>query len=245
MVRTFTLVALVIALTACGSTQEPEPDHAARATRTEEPAAVDDGMVVEGLRGTLQRDEVDPVLNRASRRFQQCYIDAYADHPYLVGTLRLQFTVGGDGSVQTVWVQSSTLGSSEVESCILGIARSLSFPHPHGGSEANFEYGPMELSSDDHHPFDEWTAADLPSESEDDEPPVTEVISGVEDTCLSGDSGYGVTAYIGPGGRVRSIEAVAPSASQQDHARCLERELADIAFPDPGEGRIAKLTLEL
>lgn len=255
MCRTITLLCalLLFDVAACGSSQQPEQEPPTRAEPVRDRAAVDDGMVVEGLRGTLQRDEVDPILNRAARRFQHCYVEEYMDHPYLVGDLALQFTIDVNGTVDTVWSPSATLGSRDVEECILGIARALSFPRPHGGAEAQFDYGPMVMSSDDHHPFDLWALADLEARALEAEADggaetsgtsITQAIEEAESSCLGGSSGFNATLYIGPGGNVRTLGVVAPTAAHQDSARCLERELSNLQFPDPGTGRIIKLSLE-
>jgi hypothetical protein len=222
---------------ACGAPQPPPDPPAGDAPPDEEPEAIDDGMAVEGLRGSLRRDEVDPVLNAAARRFQQCFVDAFDEHPYLAGDLSLELVVSPNGSVRAVRTTSATLGSRAVEECILRIARGLGFPRPHGG-EATVDYGPLVMSSDDGRAFDVWDVGRL------EEAQWTAVQEAIR-SCTRGASGFSTTLYVGPGGRVRSIGAVAPSAAVEDGARCLERELAALPFPDPGSGRVAKLTVEL
>jgi hypothetical protein len=241
MSRTDYLLAVLLSL-GCGPAQhhvdEPRSDRADIDSEDEpNEGEADDGIAVEGLRGSLNRDEVDPVLNRAAGRFAECYSAALEDAPYLVGDLALSFSVSRDGSVRSVWTPTATLGSRDVEECILRHARSLRFPSPHGG-EAELDYGPMAMSpGDDARPPDVW-----------DESRIAEALEAHGDAlraCTRGDGGFSVTFYIGPGGRVRSVGAVAPSAEQQDSARCLEAEVAAWdGLPDPIDW-VAKVSLEL
>lgn len=232
---TLALICSVSQALGCSGAQEPEPNEPAVEPDVES-EEVDDGMAIEGLTGTLRRDEVDPVLNNAARQFQQCYIDAYMDHPYLAGDLAMEFTVAPDGTVNEVWTTTSTMGSQEVEQCILRIAQGLRFPRPHGG-EASFDYGPLVMNSEDGHPFELWQLDQLEEQAE--------AIQQAFSSCTEGSAGFDATLYIGPGGEVRSIGAVAPSAAQAEGARCLEQQLSAIEYPDPGPGTVAKITLEL
>ncbi len=226
-------------LLSCSSAQapveEPADEPAVEEARAEEPA--DDGMQIDGLRGSLRRDEVDPVLNRAAQRFADCYAEALEDHPYLVGDLALEFTVAPDGSVRRVWVTSATLGSREVEACILGLARGLTFPRPRGG-EADFDYGPMVMNpGDETRPPEVWPVERIAERLEEQREVLVQ--------CTGGRSGYHATFYVGPGGRVRSVGVVAPAADAEEGARCLEREIASWQdLPDPGDW-VAKISLEL
>jgi hypothetical protein len=238
--RRLVLASFLAALAAaCGPSQDPGSTTPVD-DQGETPPPADDGMAVEGLSGTLTRDEVDPVMNRAVQRFQRCYVDAFEDHPYLAGDLALQFTVGPDGAVRDVVTTTSTLGAQPVEECILAIARGLTFPRPHGGQEAVFDYGPMVMSSDDGVPFDPWSVENIPDQAE--------AVAQLWSTCTEGASGFQIYVYIGPGGQVRSAGAVAPADSGEgglEAARCLERELQSVVFADPGPGRVAKLMLEM
>lgn len=233
------LAALCLAA-GCGPSQEPASTTVVD-DQDESPPPVDhDGMAVEGITGTLNRDEVDPVMNRAVQRFQRCYVEAFEDHPFLAGDLALQFTVGPDGSVRDVVTTASTLGSQPVEECILAIARSLTFSRPRGGREAVFDYGPMVMSSDDGVPFAPWTVENIPDQAE--------AVAQLWASCTEGAPGFQIYLYVGPGGQVRSAGAVAPADSGEgglEAARCLERELQSVVFADPGPGRIAKLMLEM
>ena len=242
MTRMSWVIATLLLGLGCGSTQHPAAEHTdnpddidVEEQSTESPDE-DDGMAIEGLRGSFRRDEVDSVMNRAAARFADCYSEALDDHPYLVGDLALGFTVAPDGSVRDVRTTSATLGSREVEECILDQARRLHFPYPHGG-EADFDYGPMVMNpGDDARPPDIWPASRVSEQ--------VETHQSAVEACTQDHGGFQATLYVGPGGRVRSVGVVAPSAHQQEAARCLERELTGWELPDPGTW-IAKISLEL
>ena len=233
------LLALTLCLgLACGSTQQPEPEEPTNDEPDDDgPAEVDDGMAVEGLRGTLRRDEVDPVLIRATQgRWQRCYVDAFADHPYLVGDIDMEFTVGADGSVESIDTRRATLGSRDVYDCIMQHARTLRFPRPHGGSSATFEY-PLQMDPEEAHPHVSWSP-DY----------VYEEMQGAQEAlgaCTNGSSGFRAIVWVGPDGRVRTLHVIAPSESRDDAAQCLERAIREIEFPDPGAGQVARVTVEI
>ena len=149
----------------------------------------------------------------------------------------MQFTVNPDGSVLIVHLTSSTLGSHQVEDCILDHASRLRFPRPHGG-EAEFDYGPMEMSSDDSPSFEPWSPDYIYAELEG----AREAINA----CGSNMSGFRVTIWVGHNGRARSVGVVPPTAEARESNECLVRALSDIQYPEPAEGHnLAKVTVEL
>ncbi len=241
MKRTTWIALLLPLFLACGSNQSRPADNSDPIDEEpeEEPAEeVSDGMSIEGIHGTLRRDEVDPVLNRAAGRFAECYATALDEHPYLVGDLALQFDVNRDGSVESVWTRSATLGSREVEECMLHHARSLRFPRPHGGGDAEVGYGPMVMNpGESERPPAVWSTDRIAEHLEEN--------GEALEACTNGESGFHATLYIGPRGHVRSVGVVAPSLEQQDAARCLERELSSWQeLPETGSW-VAKVSLEL
>jgi hypothetical protein len=50
-----------------------------------------------------------------------------------VGTVNTQFTIGGTGQIIASVVLSSTIGSHEIEQCIVAAVKSWTFPKPAGG----------------------------------------------------------------------------------------------------------------
>lgn len=100
----------------------------------------DDGMKVQGLTGTLDpgqvRDALDSTLPAATR----CYSQESRRRPYMGGEMQMKFRVNRDGSVKQVILVSSTVGSLEMERCVLKALAATSFPRPTGGGEAEFNY---------------------------------------------------------------------------------------------------------
>ena len=63
----------------------------------------------------------------------QCYERTKMDAPNLKGTVNARITVGLDGKVTKVTIQSSTLNSPSVESCITREVARFHLPAPTGG----------------------------------------------------------------------------------------------------------------
>ncbi len=199
-------------------------------------AAVDNGMIVQADYGTLRRDQVDPVMNEAVNHFMNCYAQALGEQPFLIGDLALHFTIATDGSVRTVRTTSATLGSRQVEQCILSDARHLRFPRPLGG-EAEFDYGPIVFNpGDGTRQPDLWSAEQVSEQLQEHQERLYE--------CTNGASGFTATLYIGPDGRVSSSGVVAPSLEHESAARCLEEAFAEWQLAD-SDHWVAKLSLEL
>jgi hypothetical protein len=59
---------------------------------------------------------------------KQCVTQQQAKSPDLHGTLRLQWTILGDGSVSGVKVQSPELAGEPISGCIASVVRSIRFP---------------------------------------------------------------------------------------------------------------------
>jgi hypothetical protein len=228
-------LALVIA---CGGAQTPSTGPTYDSPSRDRQAEVDDGMTIEGIHATLRRDEVDPVLNQAAPRFQRCFAEAYEDHPYLAGDIAFHFVVTSRGGVRSVQVTSATLGSTELQDCIINVARGLRFPEPHGAGDAEFDYGPLVMRSDDGRPADLWTPDQLEEQlaDEDNQEALRQ--------CTEGASGFHATLYIGPGGRVRTLAVLPPAPEQAEQANCLAEALRAWQFPDPGDW-VAKVSLEM
>lgn len=69
--------------------------------------------------------------HRASVRL--CYEEQLQRLPGLAGKVRVDFEIAPDGSVKEATLHESTLGSREVEACVLDRVRKMEFPRPLGG----------------------------------------------------------------------------------------------------------------
>lgn len=70
------------------------------------------------------------VIRRERRAIRQCFLPALEREPGLAGRVVLRFSIGRDGRVRSPAIESSTLGSSEVERCIVRQSRRWAFPEP-------------------------------------------------------------------------------------------------------------------
>jgi outer membrane biosynthesis protein TonB len=52
----------------------------------------------------------------------------------------IQFVVGGKGTVQSALVKETTLGSPQLEQCVIARVKSWTFPIPHGGGVVTVSY---------------------------------------------------------------------------------------------------------
>jgi hypothetical protein len=143
------LLALVLA--ACGgkaapaTTPTPSEDEP-RPIRTgpddsDDDEDADPNMQVDGLKGSIDQADIQPVIERAWDQVQACYTDhGGKKQRYLGGRLELAFRIHRDGTVKRVAVNGgSDLGAWPIEACVLEVARALTFPKPRGG-EAEFSF---------------------------------------------------------------------------------------------------------
>jgi hypothetical protein len=85
------------------------------------------------VRGTLDREIVRRTIRQHLNEVKYCYERELVRHPALGGRIAVQFTIGPTGSVITSVMQSSTLGNTPVESCIVQAVRRWDFPVQSGG----------------------------------------------------------------------------------------------------------------
>jgi hypothetical protein len=90
--------------------------------------------------GGLSRDEIAAVIQRHLNEVRYCYEQGLLKNPSLKGRLGLQFIIGTDGRVTTAKTATSSLGSTNVESCIRGRLMSWQFPEPRGGVNVRVSY---------------------------------------------------------------------------------------------------------
>jgi TonB family protein len=83
------------------------------------------------VRGNLDKEVVRRIIRRHINEVRYCY--DLLKQPSLGGRVMVQFTIAPSGQVIASVLQSSTLGSARVESCIVSAVRRWEFPHPLGG----------------------------------------------------------------------------------------------------------------
>ncbi len=83
--------------------------------------------------GGLKKAQVGRVIRRNLARFKHCYEKELNRNPNLAGKVAVRFTIAPTGQVALAKVSESSIRSSKVESCAVGVMRSLRFPKPRGG----------------------------------------------------------------------------------------------------------------
>jgi len=93
------------------------------------------------VRGSLDREVIDKIIQRHTNEVRSCYESSSSK-----GLVMVQFTIGHTGEVIASVIQSSTIGSPEIEECITTTVKSWVFPKPANGSIAIVSY-PVVLKS--------------------------------------------------------------------------------------------------
>jgi Ca-activated chloride channel family protein len=92
------------------------------------------------VRGAMDKDLIRRIVRRHINEVKFCYEKGLARNPALQGRVLVQFTIGPAGAVLQSAVQSSTLGSAEVEACLVQAVRRWDFPRPAGGGSVIVAY---------------------------------------------------------------------------------------------------------
>ncbi len=99
--------------------------------------AVSRDMVLEG---GLDRAVIQATIAKYLSQVRACYEQGLATQPGMNGTVTMAFEVGVEGALNFARVQKSTLGSSQVESCISQKMLGWKFPKPLGGVNVKVAY---------------------------------------------------------------------------------------------------------
>jgi hypothetical protein len=188
----------------------------------EKPAG--DGMVVEGIHGTIADRDANAAMETRYIALQKCFIRRYKQNEYLAGTMRLAFVVRVDGTVKTVEPVASDVGDRDTEKCVLEVGRKTRFPAPQGG-EAEFTWSFTIDPLDGAHTADVLTdvlAADAVTEQR----PSLDACDPV--------SGMVVTAYVDGAGAVVTAGSSAPANTAPEVLDCVALQLRSWVFPALG-----------
>lgn len=83
--------------------------------------------------GTLDRDEIQKVINANIGAIQRCYERELLKTPGLSGKVQVEWNIGTSGSVRGVRQTFSNLNNNDVVNCIMSNIKSWQFPQPKGG----------------------------------------------------------------------------------------------------------------
>jgi hypothetical protein len=81
----------------------------------------------------LPREVIARVIKANIPRFRFCYEKELNADPDLAGKITVSFTIAPTGAVAAASIAEATMNSERVESCVVGVMRSLAFPRPSGG----------------------------------------------------------------------------------------------------------------
>lgn len=95
-------------------------------------AAIETGDIA--TQGSLSQEAIQAVVQKRIASIKACYDNELAKNPKLQGKIVIQFTIGEDGSVVDASVKSSTMGSKEVEECVVRRFLRFTFPKPERGT---------------------------------------------------------------------------------------------------------------
>jgi hypothetical protein len=187
-------------------------------------ARADRDLEVEGALGALTPEAVRREVSQHAAAFELCFRSQAEKMRHLGGAAHVKIRVARDGTVRRAHVDSGDLGSWPAERCILSQARKMSFGAPRGG-EAEVLL-PLE--------FIAWMPADAADGAE-----LEAKLAKELGKCAGGPRAIDVTAYVGPGGRVKSA-GFAGEVSEA-WADCALKKALALRLRDP-RGRMLKMT---
>jgi hypothetical protein len=89
----------------------------------------DDALVL----GEMPRSQIDEVIRRHLPQIRYCYQRRLQVAPELSGKLVVRFAIARDGSVASAARKGGSLEDADVDACVIGWFRKMSFPEPPGG----------------------------------------------------------------------------------------------------------------
>lgn len=195
----------------------------------------DDGMEIEGLKGYIDPYDIEKAVEPHFTDLATCFKGQAKREHYLGGEVVLSFTVARDGTVKTVQVSRSSVGSHQVESCLLAESKTMSFKKPKGG-EADFS---LPLDFDARQPAIWWSEEKAQQE-------VGDRPAGLrrcrQEAGAADPKNVWVTLYLGNRGVVKSVGFASPHKNGIDPqwAQCAAAKVTAWTLNDP-RGKIAKL----
>ena len=192
------------------------------------PKPVDDGMRVAGVMGTLDEAQIQAPFRKHWGDVTTCIDGVRKSKPYVGGQLELKVRVSREGRARVVTLLN-TIGSRDVERCLVWIVRTFAWDRPSGGADAEFTY-PIEIQR--RHGVVEWAEGAI-------KPARLSKLRHKISPCRG--RGAVLAMYVGPGGRVVSAGV---ANADDDTAACLVDKALEAPMPDP-LGAVALFTLTL
>ena len=196
------------------------------------------GVEVKGLKGRLESYDIQAGVEPHFADLTQCYASKIKRRRYLGGDITFKFTVAISGAVKEVHLEKSDLGAWDVEKCMLGIARTMTFAKPKGG-EAEFTL-PLEFDATRAVSWlDEDAGVAQVRELK------RELKSCAKEAKTRTPRGLMITLYVAARGQVTSVgfASKAKRAMSDAWADCAEQKIRAWVLIDP-LGKVAKLAFK-
>lgn len=234
MRSTFIMAGMLLA--ACGGTSARDAETPAPAAQesdwrdVEKP--VSDGMVVEGIHGTISDRDANAALEMKYVGIQRCFVRRYKHVAELAGTMRLFFVIATDGSVKTVAPIDSNVGDRDTEKCVLGVVQKTRFPLPQGGEAEftwNFTIDPIDAAHTANAVDGAYASA-----------PIQEQLPSL--AACGPTAGLLVTAYVRGDGSVLTAGAAGPPEATEAVLDCAALQVRSWTFPGGLGAPISKVS---
>ena len=225
----------------------------------------EDGVTFVKTKGSISKEKIESGLAPHAPALADCYMSKVGKRRWLGGHVVMQWFIKGDGSVSSVKMIESNLGSWAIEQCMLDIAWSATFGKPNGG-DVDFTL-PFDFSAkggsavwdedqalravggqlavlDDCDDFEFEPKPAKPVRGKKVPPKKKEPDPDDKPTRPEkAPSNVVMTLYVGPGGKLQSVGfASATTEVGQKWAACAEKAAQSWRLPDP-RGQIAKLAI--
>jgi hypothetical protein len=237
---------LWIGVIACGGGKpsvaptEPQPPRTTRVPIEE--SEPDDGVDVVSTHGHMEPAVVQAGIQPHAGELSECYTSRVGKRGWLGGHVSLHWEIQKDGTVKTVKLAESDLGSWPIEKCLLEIARVAAFGKPVGG-DADFTV-PLDFFAQGTH---KSSAAVW------DEDQGLKAVGGQLvklDDCAKQKGVKGgrpddvtITLYVGSQGKAQSVGFSSTKTVLDDSwVECAEKAALAWRLPDP-RGPVAKLAI--
>lgn len=263
----------VLLAAACGSSApppaKPEPVVEKKVTRVPIEDESNDEVPEEGVtftktKGAMTKEAIEAGLAPHTQELSDCYMKKVGKRKFIGGHIVLHWDIKANGTITSVKMAESDLGSREIEQCLVDIAWAATFEKPSGG-DADFTV-PLDFSPTRNTQFwDEDKAlravggqiaaledCDNPEKKADKTkgghkkkapPPKKDPDVKPERPEPRPPSNVVVTLYVGPQGKAQSVGFSSPTSELgQKWTACAEQAAMGWRLPDP-RGQIAKLAV--
>ncbi len=242
---------LAVVLSACGGSGTTQADDPAdnridvsdrsgprrSAVPGDEDDDDDDGITVAGIKGKLDPYDIQKGVQPHARKINSCFVSGIGRRRYIGGDIELKYIVNRDGTVKQVQVAKSDIGAWEVEKCLIGVGKRMTFRPPRGRAEAEFSL-PLSFKGRGTVPYWDEDRADKEVGKK-----LSELEACAAESGAAEPQNIWVTVYVGNRGAVKSVGFASPSKKpiESAWADCAMGKVSAWQLSDP-RGRVAKMT---